>query len=178
VFRRTLLESPDLSQQLQLTHPRWALALSWAAFGTAQSALVLGVSGWDIPIWVIVLGVALSARTYGVVQRRQQTWLRTHYLYFDERWGVSATTPHLFWGTFSQNSSQTAMTSVIFQQHWSHFFGLSLRLNLHNHPHNKPEVVTLTLWRSQLPAQTYRRLNVWAAWQAGHGMPLSTGETA
>lgn len=178
MFRRTLLESPGLPRQLQLTHPRWALALSWAAFGIAQWALVVGVSGWGLPLWVIVLGVVLSAFTFVVVQRRQQTWLRAHYLYFDERLGVSATIPNLFLGTFSQNSGQSAMTSVTFQQHWSHFFGLSLRLNLHNHPHNKAEVVTLTLWRSQLPAQTYRRLNVWAAWQARHGMPLSTGETA
>lgn len=178
MFRRTLLDSPDLSQQVQLTHPRWALALSWGMFGIAQWALALSASGWGIPLWVIILSLVLSALIYGVVQRRQQLWLQAHYLYFDERCDEPTITPNLFWGTFFQNSGQSAMTSVTFQQHWSHFFGLSLRLNLHNHPHNKPEVVTLTLWRAQLPAQLYRRLNVWAAWQAGHGMPLSTGETA
>jgi hypothetical protein len=55
---------------------------------------------------------------------------------------------------------------------------LTLRLNLHNHPHNKPEAVTVTLWRSQLPAQTFRRLNIWAAWYEAHCTPLSKGETA
>jgi hypothetical protein len=99
-------------------------------------------------------------------------------LCFRQSQGHFATAPSSFLGTFSKNTGQTTLTPVTLQQHWTHIFGLTLRLNLHNHPHNKPEAVTVTLWRSQLPTQTFRRLNIWAAWYEAHCTPLSKGETA
>jgi hypothetical protein len=112
------------------------------------------------------------------VQRRQQCWLKEHYLCFDQHPGGLAITPNVFLGTFSTNDGQTGLIPVTLQQHWTHFFGLTLRLNLHNRPHNKAEVVTLTLWRSQLSAHIYRRLSIWVAWQAAGCTPLFKGETA
>ncbi len=171
-------EHPTLPLQLQLTHPRWAVALGWAALAFAMAALALSGAWQGVPAWVIGLGAVLCIVVQYFVQQRQHAWLKNHQLCFQRSQSEFAAAPSSFLGTFSKNTGQSTLTPVTLQQHWTHIFGLTLRLNLHNHPHNKPEVVTVTLWRSQLPAQTYRRLNIWASWQAARCKPLSKGETA
>jgi len=178
VVRRAWPEHPTLSLQLPLTQPRWAVGLGWAALAFAWAALVVTGHWQGLPVWVLALGAALSVLAQHIVQRYRQAWLRAHCLCFVESKSRFATAPSSFLGTFSKNTGQSSLTPVTLQQHWTHIFGLTLRLNLHNHPHNKPEVVTVTLWRSQLSAQTYRRLTIWAAWQAARCTPLSKGETA
>ena len=178
MFRREWPEHPTLPSQLQLTHPRWAVALGWIAFALAWFALALGGHWQGLPVWALALGAALGGLARHIALRRQQARLQSHFLYVKGPSGAFVTAPSIFLGTFSKNTGQTTLTPVTLQQHWTHIFGLTLRLNLHNHPHNKPEVVTVTLWRSQLSAQTYRRLNIWAAWQAARCTPLSKGETA
>jgi hypothetical protein len=164
---------------LQLTPPRWAVALGWLALGFALAALALSAA-WQglLPSWALALGVLLSVLAHYALEQRRHAWLKDHWLYFLQPCTEPATAPRSFLGTFSKNTGQIALSPVTLQQHWTHIFGLTLRLNLHNHPHNKPEVVTLTLWRSQLPAQTYRRLNIWAAWQDERFTPLFEGEAA
>lgn len=178
VFRRALLEHPTLPLQLQLTHPRWVVALGWVVFALAWASLALSAHWQGLPGWVPLLGAALSALVLFIVQRRRHAWLEEHCLCFVDPSSKFAIVPSSFWGTFSKNTGQRRLTPVTLQQHWAHIFGLTLRLNLHNHPHNKAEVVILTLWRSQLPAQVYRRLLIWAAWQSARGTPLSKGEPA
>ena len=131
-----------------------------------------------MPVWAVLLLGALVVLVHHLMQQRQQRWLERHYLCFQQSPSTFLTAPRIFWGTFSKNTGQSTLTPVTLLQHWTHIFGLTLRLNLHNHPHNKPEVVTVTLWRSRLSAQTYRRLNIWAAWQAARCTPLSKGEPA
>lgn len=164
--------------QLQLTQPRWAVALGWFVLGLAWAALALSAAWQGLPGWALGIGAALSVLVYYVFEQRRHSWLEDHCLCFRQSQGQFAAAPRSFLGTFSKNTGQIALTPVTLQQHWKHIFGLTLRLNLHNHPHNKPEVVTVTLWRSQLPAQTFRRLNIWAAWYEAHCTPLSKGETA
>ena len=178
MFRRVLLEYPTLPLQLQLTHPRWEVALSWVAFALAWVALALcgHWQGW--PIWAFALGAALSGLARHSALRRKQARLQDLFLCVKGLSGSFATAPNIFLGTFSKNTGQIALTPVTLQQHWTHIFGLTLRLNLQKHPHNKAEVVTVTLWRSQLPAQTYRRLKIWAVWQKARCTPLFKGETA
>ena len=171
-------EHPTLPLQLQLTPPRWVAALGWVVFALAWSALALSGYWQGVPGWLLSLGAALGVLARASVQRRQQGWQNNRQLCFQPSASKFATVPSSFLGTFSKNTGQTTLTPVTLQQHWTHIFGLTLRLNLHNHPHNQPEVVTVTLWRSQLPAQTYRRLNIWASWQAARCKPLSKGETA
>ena len=178
MFRRAWPEHPTLTLQLQLTHPRWAVALGWGVLALAWSALALSGYWQGVSSWVLLLGAALGMLAHARFQRRRQAWQKKHYLSFQPSTSKFATAPASFLGTFSKITGQTTLTPVTLQQHWTHIFGLTLRLNLHNHPHNKPEVVTLTLWRSQLSAQTYRRLSVWASWQAARCTPLSKGETA
>jgi len=178
VLRRAWPEHSTLPLQLQLTHPRWTVALGWVALALAWSALALSGYWQGVPGWVLLLVAALAVLTHASVQQRRQAWQKNHHLSFQPSASKFATAPSGFLGTFSKITGQTSLTPVTLQQHWTHIFGLTLRLNLHNHPHNKPEVVTLTLWRSQLPAQTYRRLNIWASWQAARCTPLSKGETA
>jgi hypothetical protein len=177
-----LQDSPlslPLPLPLQLTQPRWAVVLGWLALGFAWAALVLSAAwqGW-LPGWALGLGVVLSVLAHYAFEQRRHAWLKDRYLCFQQTPGRFATAPDSFLGTFSKNTGQMTLTPVTLQQHWTHIFGLTLRLNLHNHPHNKLEVVTLTLWRSQLPAQTFRRLNIWAAWEDARCTPLSKGETA
>jgi hypothetical protein len=164
---------------LQLIRPRWAVALGWLALGFAWAALALSAA-WQglLPGWALGLGAVLSVLAHHAFEQRRHAWLKHHCLCFQQAQPKFATPPNSFLGTFSKNTSQMTLTPVTLQQHWTHIFGLTLRLNLHNHPHNKLEVVTLTLWRSQLPAQTFRRLNIWAAWQDARCTPLSKGETA
>jgi len=179
VFRRALLvEHPTSSLQLQLTHPRWVGWLSWVACALAWAALALSADWKGMPGWILVFGATLGALAFYMVQRRRQAWLQTHCLCFIKPPSRFVTAPNSFLGTFSKNNGQTTLAPVTLQQNWTHIFGLTLRLNLHNHPHTKAEVVTVTLWRSQLSAQTYRRLNIWAAWQTAHCTPLSKGEPA
>jgi hypothetical protein len=178
VFRSALPEHPTLPLQLQLTQPRWVVALGWVAFTLAWAALALSADWQGLPSWAPLLGATLSAFVLCIAQRRRHAWLEERCLCFVDPSSKFATVPSGFWGTFSKNTGQSTLTPVTLQQHWTHIFGLTLRLNLHNHPHNKAEVVTVTLWRSQLPAQAYRRLNIWAAWQTAHCTPLSKGETA
>jgi len=179
VFRRALLvEHPTSSLQLQLTHPRWVGQLCWAAFALAWAALALSANWQGLLGWTFLLGATLSALAFYMVQRHRQAWFQEHCLCFIEPLSKFATAPRSFLGTFSKNTGQCTLTPVTLQQHWTHIFGLTLRLNLHNHPHNKAEVVILTLWRSQLTAQVYRRLLIWAAWQSACGTPLSKGEPA
>lgn len=178
MFRRALPEHPTLPLQLQLTHPRWAVALGWVVFALAWVALALAGHWQGLPMWVFALGAALSVLVRHRVLRRQQARLQDLFLYVKGSAGTVVTAPSIFLGTFSKNTGQTTLTPVTLQQHWTHIFGLTLRLNLQNHPHNKPEVVTVTLWRSQLPVQTYRRLKIWAAWQAARCTPVFKGETA
>lgn len=178
MFRRAWLEHPTLPLQLQLTHPRWAVALGWVVFALAWLALAIGGFWQGLPIWALVLGAALSGLARYIALRRQQARLQSLFLHVKGPSGTFVTAPSIFLGTFSKNTGQITLTPVTLQQHWTHIFGLTLRLNLDNHPHNKPEVVTVTLWRSQLPAQTYRRLKIWAAWQAARCTPLFKGETA
>jgi len=183
VFRRA---SPEhltvplrvLPLRLQLTQPRWAAALGWLALGFAWAALALSAAWQGLPGWALGLGAALSAPAYYLFEQRRHAWLQDHCLCFRQSQGHFATVPSSFLGTFSKNTGQITLTPVTLQQHWTHIFGLTLRLNLHNHPHNKPEAVTVTLWRSQLPAQTFRCLNIWAAWYEAHCTPLFKGETA
>ena len=167
-----------LPLQLQLTQPRWAVALGWFALGCAWAAVALSAVWQGLPGWALGLGAALTILAYYVFEQRRQAWLEDHCLCFKQPLEHCATVPSSFLGTFSKNTGQMTLTPVTLQQHWKHIFGLTLRLNLHNHPHNKPEAVTVTLWRSQLPAQTFRRLNIWAAWNEAHSTPLSKGETA
>lgn len=178
MFRRALPEHPTLPLQLQLTHPRWAVALGWVVFALAWVALALAGDWQGLPLWVLALGVALSVFARHRALRLQQVRLQDLFLCVKGSSGTLLTAPSIFLGTFSKNTGQITLTPVTLQQHWTHIFGLTLRLNLHNHPHNKPEVVTVTLWRSQLPVQTYRRLKIWAAWQAARCTPLFKGETA
>ncbi len=178
MFCRAWPEHPTLPLQLQLTHPRWAVALGWVALALAWSALALSGYWQGVPSWVLLLAAAVGVLAHASVQRRRQAWQKNHHLSVQPSASQFATAPSVFLGTFSKITGQTTLTPVTLQQHWTHIFGLTLRLNLHNHPHNKPEVVTLTLWRSQLPAQTYRRLNIWASWQTARCTPLSKGETA
>jgi hypothetical protein len=178
VFRSASPERPTLPLQLPLTQPRWAVGLGWAALALAWAAVALSGHWQGLPGGALALGAVLGVLAQHLVQRRRQAWLQAHSLCFVEPLSRFATAPSGFWGTFSKNTGQSTLTPVTLQQHWTHIFGLTLRLNLHNCPHNKAEVVTVTLWRSQLPAQTYRRLNIWAAWQTAHCTPLSKGETA
>ena len=171
--------SRPLPLPLQLTQPRWAVVLGWFALGLAWAALTLSAA-WQglLPGWALGLGAVLSVLAHYAFEQRRHAWLKDHCLYFQQSQGQLATAPSSFLSTFSKNTGQMCLTPVTLQQHWAHIFGLTLRLNLHNHPHTKSEVVTLTLWRSQLPAQTFRRLNIWAAWQEARCTPLSKGETA
>ena len=178
MFRRALLEHSTLPLQLQLTHPRWVVALSWAAFALAWAALALSAAWQGVSGWVLALVAILGTLALYKAQRRRHAWLQEHCLCFIESSSKFAAGPSSFLGTFSQNTGQNSLTPVTLQQHWTHIFGLTLRLNLHNHPHNKAEVVIVTLWRSQLPAQVYRRLLIWAAWQSARYTPLSKGEPA
>ncbi|MEI8401411.1 MAG: hypothetical protein WCG12_11460 [Alcaligenaceae bacterium] len=178
MVRRAWPEHPTLPSQLPLTQPRWAVGLGWAATAFALAAVVLGGAWQGVSGWVLGFGVGLSILAQYLVQRRQQAWQKNHHLCFRVPQSEFVTAPSSFLGTFSKNTGQSTLTPVTLQQHWTHIFGLTLRLNLHNHPHNKPEVVTVTLWRSQLPAQTYRRLNIWAAWQRARCTPLFKGDTA
>lgn len=177
-----LQDSPlslPLPVPLQLTQPRWVVALSWLALGFAWAALALSAA-WQglLPGWALGLGAVLSVLVHFAFEQRRHAWLKDHWLCFQQPQGRFATAPSSFLGTFSKNSGQITLAPVTLQQHWTHIFGLTLRLNLYNHPHNKPKVVTLTLWSSQLPAQTFRRLNIWAAWQEARCTPLSKGEPA
>lgn|GEM_PF-959676 len=183
MFRRALPEYPTvplhvLPLQLQLTQPRWAVVMGWLALGFAWAAVAVSAAWQGLPVWVLGFGAALSVLAYYVFEQRRQAWLKDHYLCFRRPRGKFATAPSSFLGTFFKNTGQITLTPVTLQQHWTHIFGLTLRLNLHNHPHNKSEVVTVTLWRSQLPVQTFRRLNIWAAWHEAHCTPLPKGETA
>ena len=54
---------------------------------------------------------------------------------------------------------------VAFVQAWHHIFGLTLTFNCAIRPHNASERLTLTIWRCNVPAETYRRLSVMVAWQ-------------
>jgi hypothetical protein len=164
--------------QLQLTQPRWAVALGWFAVGFAWAAVALSAAWQGLPGWALGLGATLSVFAYYAFEQRRHAWLKDHCLCFRQPTDMIAAAPSSFLGTFFKNTGQISLTPVTLQQHWTHIFGLTLRLNLHNHPHNKPEVVTVTLWRSQLPAQTFRRLNIWAAWHEAHCTPSSKGETA
>jgi hypothetical protein len=152
--------------------------LGWVALALGWSALALSGYWQGVPSWVLLLGAVVGVLAHAGVQRRLRAWQKNHHLSFQLPASQFATAPSGFLGTFSKITGQTSLTPVTLQQHWTHIFGLTLRLNLHNHPHNKPEVVTLTLWRSQLSAQTYRRLSIWASWQAARCTPLSKGETA
>ncbi len=178
MFRRASPEHLSLPLQLQLTHPRWAVVVGWVAAVLAWFSLALCGYWQGVPVWAVLPVGGLSVLVHHLMQQRQQRWLKQHYLCFQQSPTTLMTAPRSFLGTFSKNTGQSTLTPVTLQQHWTHIFGLTLRLNLHNHPHNKPQAVTVTLWRSQLPAQTYRRLNIWAAWQAARCTPLSKGETA
>ena len=178
MFLRASPEHFSLPRQLQLTHPRWAVAVGWVLVALAWSSLALCGYWQGVSVWAVLLVGILSLLAHHFMQQRQQRWLEKRYLCFQQSPSTFMTAPSSFLGTFSKNTGQSTLTPVTLQQHWAHIFGLTLRLNLHNHPHNKPEVVTVTLWRSQLSAQTYRRLNIWAAWQAARCTPLSKGETA
>jgi hypothetical protein len=183
VLRRALPEHQTvplhvLPLQLQLTQPRWAVALGWLALSFAWAAAALSAAWQGLPGWLLGFGAALSALAYYVFEQRRQAWLEDRCLCFRQSQGHFAKVPGSFLGTFSKDTGQMSLTPVTLQQHWTHIFGLTLRLNLHNHPHNKLEAVTVTLWRSQLPAQTFRRLKIWAAWNEAHCTPLSKGETA
>ena len=190
MLRRALPEHPTLPLQpsplslpiplpLQLTQPRWTVVLGWFALGFAWVAVALSAA-WQglLPGWALGLGVVLSVLARYAFEQRRHAWLKDHCLYFQQSPGRFATTPFSFLGTFSKSTGQMCLTPVTLQQHWAHIFGLTLRLNLHKHPHTKSEVVTLTLWRSQLSSQTFRRLNIWAAWQEARCTPLSKGEAA
>ena len=54
---------------------------------------------------------------------------------------------------------------VALVQAWHHIFGLTLTFNCARRPHNPSESLTLTIWRCNVPAETYRRLSVMVAWQ-------------
>jgi hypothetical protein len=176
VFHRTSPDQPTLPQQLPLTRPDWAVAIQWVAIALALAALGLSGHWQGMPVWAVVLVATLSLLVQQVVQQRQGAWLQDHFLCFKQSPSKFATAPLSFFGTFSSMTGQTSLTPVTLQQYWTHTFGLTLRLNLHNHPHNQPEVVTVTLWRNQLCTHTYRRLNIWAQWQAARCTPLSKGE--
>ena len=54
---------------------------------------------------------------------------------------------------------------VALVQAWHHIFGLTLTFNCARRPHNPSERLALTIWRWNVPAETYRRLSVMVAWQ-------------
>ena len=54
---------------------------------------------------------------------------------------------------------------AVLLQAWHHIFGLTLTFNCASRPHIVSERLTLTIWRCNVPAETYRRLSVMVAWQ-------------
>ncbi|PHY06913.1 MAG: hypothetical protein CK528_07545 [Alcaligenaceae bacterium] len=160
---------------MELTRPRWAVYLGWAAFVVALFAVALSAFWQGVPFWMFALGAALSLVTFAVVQTRQQAWLGAHRLYFEDTPSARSGPPNGFLGTFSKKLGQPDLTPVTLLQSWSHLFGLTLSLKLPTLSAHKPKVIVLTLWRNRLSAQGYRRLRVWAAWQSEHQSPLFKG---
>lgn len=180
MLQDALTEYPTLTLQVKLTQPRWAVCLDWVAFVVALLAVALSAFWQGLPFWMLALGAALSLAAFAVVQTRQQAWLSAHRLYFEATPSARSGPPHGFLGTFSKKLGQPDLTPVTLHQSWSHIFGLTLSLKLPTLSAHKPKVIVLTLWRNRLPAQGYRQLRVWAAWQSEHPSPLfkGLGETA
>ena len=180
MLQDALTEHPTLTLQVKLTQPRWAVCLDWVAFVVALLAVALSAFWQGLPFWMLALGAALSLAAFAVVQTRQQAWLSAHRLYFEATPSARSGPPNGFLGTFSKKLGQPDLTPVTLHQSWSHIFGLTLSLKLPTLSAHKPKVIVLTLWRNRLPAQGYRQLRVWAAWQSEHQSPLfkGLGETA
>ena len=62
-------------------------------------------------------------------------------------------------------------------QRWQHFLGLTLSLKIQNQPHNKSAIIRTTIWHCNMPADTYRRLCVMAAWRADQPNKVQDPET-
>ena len=178
-MQRRLSSTPsECLLQVPITPPGWVLALSMLVWAGALATLLVvarnrglaweGLAAAALPLFAVLAGLQF--------RRLRRDKGRTLVLTRPTRWPQPG--PNCFLGTFSDNSGPNQYLPASLQQHWSHFFGLTLRLNLQNHPHNKTEAVTVTIWRAQLTVHDYRRLNIWANWHAERTEVPLKGETA
>lgn len=167
-----------LPEQVPLSQPKWVAVLVWAALGAALSALAFSAKAWGVGWGWLLTGAGLAVSVHGVQQHFQRRWLKDHTLAFEAPWAWQKQGSNCFLNTFSQTDRLINHRPAALQQSWAHIFGLTLRLNLRNHPHYQSETVTLTVWRCQVSVQTYRCLNVWAAWQSEHSETYAKGGAA
>jgi len=156
---------------LRQARPRRIALIEYAVLLAAGLALAVSASFVCSSVWLAILAASLPAAlslagSYVNTFRADRAALLFH------------TENNLKSRTFSDITAQTLLIraqsmqqqqektgrSVQLLQRWQHFLGLTLRLKIHNQPHNSFECVRLTIWRCSVPVDTYRRLCVMTAW--------------
>ena len=151
VFDHSLTDG--LTLFVTLSRPRWAVLTEFFVLASASSALVLTAVWAQFPLIVVIAAASLPGLP------------AIYYFLFRAAFSPAylCLHPHLVWKIVSKDEQN--MQSVQLIQHWQHFFGLTLSLKILNCPHNKQETVKMTVWRSKIAPEQYRRLCVMVAWR-------------
>ncbi len=170
---------------VKLSRPARVALLEYAVL--LGAGLTLMVSAWSLscPAWLSPLVVCLPMGISLLVRYVQKFRMNPDFLLFhpEKNWKV---------GTFSEIPAQIPVISAqsiqqerepVWQavqviQRGQHFLGLTLTLKIQNQPHNKSEIVRVTIWRCSVQADTYRRLCVMAAWRIERPQQVQNLETA
>jgi len=151
VFDRGLTDGLTLC--VTLSRPWRAVLTEIFVLASASAALALTAVWADFPFLIAVCMACLPGfpKIYSVLFRAAQPP------------AVLCLHPHFVWKIISQDEQNEQSVQLI--QRWQHFFGVTLSLKILNYPHNKLETVKMTVWRSKIAPEQYRRLCVMVAWR-------------
>lgn len=134
---------------VSVSPPRLVALAGWLIVAAGAASIACGAVWIGLPWAVVGLGAGMPLLAHYAHGKRSRTGAVT---------GDLMALPGGHWRL--PNGRDVALV-----QAWHHIFGLTLTFNCASRPHNRSERLTLTIWRCNVPAETYRRLSVMVAWQ-------------